>query len=68
MALAAATNWLFGIVISRSTPNMLATLGRAGYGTFILFACFCATMGAFAFFFIPETKVRRSTVRLVLVP
>lgn len=30
--------------------------GEGGYGTFILFACFCFAMGIFTWFFVPETK------------
>lgn len=32
VALAAATQWLFNFVVARAVPNMLATVGRAGYG------------------------------------
>lgn len=56
VALAAATQWLFNFVVARSLPNMLATLGNGGYGTYILFGCFCFSMFVFTWFFIPETK------------
>lgn len=32
VAIAAATQWFFNFVVARATPNMLATVGRAGYG------------------------------------
>lgn len=57
VALAAATQWLFNLVIARSVPNMLATMGYKGYGCFILFSCFCLSMFVFVWFFVPETKV-----------
>lgn len=56
VALAAATQWLFNLVIARSVPNMLVTMGEGGYGAFILFACFCFSMFVFTWFLIPETK------------
>ncbi|KAI6854773.1 hypothetical protein D0864_06814 [Hortaea werneckii] len=56
VAFAAATQWLFNLVIARAVPNMLVTMGEGGYGTFILFACFCFAMGIFTWFFVPETK------------
>ncbi|KAJ5550620.1 hypothetical protein N7535_001435 [Penicillium sp. DV-2018c] len=52
----AATQWLFNFVVARAVPNMLATVGPNGYGTYIIFACFCFTMSVFVWFFIPETK------------
>ncbi|QRD81987.1 putative MFS quinate transporter [Aspergillus flavus] len=56
VAMAAATQWLFNFVVSRAVPNMLATVGANGYGTYIIFACFCFSMGVWVWFFIPETK------------
>jgi len=56
VALAAATQWLFNFVVARAVPNMLATVGRAGYGTYLIFASFCFTMFFFTWFFVPETK------------
>lgn len=35
---------------------MLATVGRAGYGCFLIYGSFCFAMFFFAWFFIPETK------------
>ena len=60
VSLAAATQWLFNLVIARAVPNMLVTMGAGGYGAFITFACFCLGMFIFVWFLVPETKVRRS--------
>jgi sugar porter (SP) family MFS transporter len=57
VALAAATQWLFNLVIARAVPNMLVTMGDGGYGAFITFACFCLSMFVFVWFLVPETKV-----------
>ena len=35
---------------------MLATVGAHGYGTYLIFGCFCFSMFFFVWFFIPETK------------
>lgn len=35
---------------------MLATMGKAGYGAFLFFACACFSMFLFVWFLIPETK------------
>ncbi|KNG82378.1 sugar transporter [Aspergillus nomiae NRRL 13137] len=56
VAFAAATQWLFNFVVSRAVPNMLVTVGANGYGTYIIFACFCFSMGVWVWFFIPDTK------------
>ncbi|KAH0370491.1 general substrate transporter, partial [Aureobasidium melanogenum] len=56
VALGAATQWLFNLVVARAVPNMLATMGKAGYGTFLFFAVACFLAFFFAWFFIPETK------------
>lgn len=56
IATAACTQWLFNFVIARTTPNMLATLGSDGYGTFFLFGSFSILMFVFAWVFVPETK------------
>ncbi|KAH0349674.1 general substrate transporter, partial [Aureobasidium melanogenum] len=56
VALGAATQWLFNLVVARAVPNMLATMGKAGYGTFLFFAVACFLSFIFAWFFIPETK------------
>jgi hypothetical protein len=34
----AATQWLFNFVVARATPNMIATVGKGGYGYVPLFA------------------------------
>lgn len=44
---------------------MLATMGKGGYGTFLTFGSFCAAMFVFAYFCIPETKVRFMLLTLV---
>ncbi|KAG9511982.1 general substrate transporter, partial [Aureobasidium melanogenum] len=56
VALGAATQWLFNLVVARAVPNMLATMGKAGYGTFLFFSAACFLSFFFAWFFIPETK------------
>lgn len=56
VSIAAATQWLWNLVVTRVTPIMLKTLGGdTGYGTYFLFGCFCFTMATCAFF-LPETK------------
>lgn len=57
VSLAAATQWLFNLVIARAVPNMLTTMGEGGYGAFITFSCFCLSMFVFVWFLVPETKV-----------
>ncbi|KAJ5162932.1 General substrate transporter [Penicillium coprophilum] len=52
----AATQWLFNFVVARAVPNMLATVGANGYGTYLIFSSFCFSMCVFVWFFIPETK------------
>lgn len=32
VSLGAATQWLFNFVVARATPNMIATVGKGGYG------------------------------------
>ena len=56
VSLAAATQWLFNLVVARSTPVMLDTVGANGYGTYFIFGSFCFGMVIFTLFFIPETK------------
>lgn len=56
VALGACTQWLFNFVIARATPSMLATLGKDGYGTYLVFGSFSFCMFVFTFCFIPETK------------
>ncbi|KAL2808726.1 general substrate transporter [Aspergillus granulosus] len=56
VSFAAATQWLFNFVVARAVPNMLATVGANGYGTYLIFSCFCFSMFFFVWFFVPETK------------
>ncbi|KAF1841710.1 quinate permease [Cucurbitaria berberidis CBS 394.84] len=56
VAIAAATQWLFNFVVARATPNMMATVGKGGYGTFLIYGSFCFSMFFFVWFLIPETK------------
>ncbi|KAK4500602.1 hypothetical protein PRZ48_008791 [Zasmidium cellare] len=56
VSLAAATQWLFNLVVARATPVMLVTVGDHGYGTYFIFGSFCVCMVAIAWFFVPETK------------
>ncbi|CAK7239143.1 MAG: hypothetical protein STHCBS139747_000570 [Sporothrix thermara] len=56
VGLAAATQWLFNLVVSRVSPVMLVTAGGpTGYGTYFIYASFCFTMAVLAFW-VPETK------------
>jgi hypothetical protein len=56
VALAAATQWLFNFVVAQAVPHMLATVGKAGYGTYFIFGSFCFGMFFYVWFLIPETK------------
>ncbi|KAL2264599.1 hypothetical protein VTJ83DRAFT_7109 [Remersonia thermophila] len=56
VAMGAATQWLFNFIIARTVLTMQVTMGTAGYGMFFLFGTFGWIMGAFVWFFIPETK------------
>lgn len=56
MALASATQWLFNFVVARAVPNMIATVGYKGYGTYFIFGSFGVVMFFFVWFLIPETK------------
>ncbi|KAH7034626.1 MFS sugar transporter-like protein, partial [Microdochium trichocladiopsis] len=58
VTIGAATQWLFNFVVAKAVPTMLATMGPNGYGTYLLFGCFGASMFVFVWFFIPETKGR----------
>lgn len=42
VAIAAATQWLFHFVVARATPNMLATVGKGGYGYMIISPLFAS--------------------------
>ncbi|KAL7271225.1 hypothetical protein RUND412_006028 [Rhizina undulata] len=56
VALAAAIQWLFNFVVARATPNMMATVGKGGYGTYFIYGSFCFSMFTITWFFVPETK------------
>ncbi|EMR68154.1 hypothetical protein MGN70_005865 [Eutypa lata] len=56
VAIGAATQWLFNFVVAKVVPLMLANVGAHGYGTYMIFGSFCASMFFFVYFFIPETK------------
>ena len=56
VATSACTQWLFNFIVARTTPNMLATLGPDGYGTYLIFGSFSVLMFVFTWFFVPETK------------
>jgi len=56
VAIAAATQWLFNFVVARATPNMMTTVGKGGYGTFLIYGTFCFSMFFFVWFLVPETK------------
>lgn len=58
VTIGAATQWLFNFVVAKAVPTMLATMGPNGYGTYLIFGCFGASMFVFVWFFIPETKGR----------
>jgi len=53
MSITTSVNWLMNFVIGRATPSMLRDIK---YGTYILFACCCALMFLWVWFFVPETK------------
>lgn len=56
VSLAAATQWVFNLVVSKTTPLMLVHIGGStGYGTYFLYGSCCFAM-ATAAWFIPETK------------
>ena len=56
VSLAAATQWLFNLVVARVSPVMLVSAGGpTGYGTYFIYGSFCFAMGIVAFW-IPETK------------
>ncbi|KXT10933.1 hypothetical protein AC579_1 [Pseudocercospora musae] len=56
VSLGAATQWLFNFVVARATPNMIATVGKGGYGAYFIYGSFCFCMFIFTWFLIPETK------------
>jgi len=56
VSVAAATQWLFNFIVARTVLTMQSTMGEAGFGMFFMFGSFDFLMGAFVWFFIPETK------------
>lgn len=56
VAIGAATQWLFNFVVAKVVPLMLASVGAHGFGTYMIFGSFSASMFFFVYFFIPETK------------
>jgi len=56
VSLAAATQWVFNLVVAKVTPIMLVHVGGpTGYGTYFIYGSFCFAM-AVAAFWVPETK------------
>ncbi|CAE6365723.1 unnamed protein product [Rhizoctonia solani] len=53
VALTTADQWLWSFIVSRTTPYMITSLG---YGTYFFFASLMIIFGAWAYFFVPETK------------
>lgn len=53
VSIVASTNWMFNFVIGLTTRHMLDSMR---YGTYIMFAAFCALGGVFVYFLVPETK------------
>ncbi|KAH8807371.1 general substrate transporter [Xylogone sp. PMI_703] len=56
VSIAAGSQWLWNFVIARVVPNMLVSMGRNGYGTYIFFSCCCLASFVFVWIYIPETK------------
>lgn len=55
VGMGSATQWLFNFAITYMTP---AAINNIGWRTFIMFGVFCATMAAWIFFCVKETKNR----------
>ncbi|KAL5115148.1 hypothetical protein ACEQ8H_006984 [Pleosporales sp. CAS-2024a] len=53
VSLTTADTWLGSFIIARSTPYMISDLG---YGAYFFFGSILVAMGAWSFFFVPETK------------
>lgn len=53
VSITTADTWLGSFIIARSTPYMISDLG---YGAYFFFASILVAMGAWSFFFVPETK------------
>ncbi|KAJ4290226.1 hypothetical protein N0V90_010441 [Kalmusia sp. IMI 367209] len=53
---ASMSNWLWTFVIARVTPNMVAGMGRNGFGMYFFFGSVTVCAVFFTWFLIPETK------------
>lgn len=53
---ASMANWLWTFVIARITPNMVAGMGRNGFGMYFFFGSISACAVVFVWFLVPETK------------
>lgn len=53
---ASMANWLWTFVIARITPNMVAGMGRNGFGMYFFFGAISACAVVFVWFLVPETK------------
>ncbi|KAF7936698.1 uncharacterized protein EAE97_008064 [Botrytis byssoidea] len=53
---ASMANWLWTFVIARVTPNMVASMGKNGFGMYFFFGSITALAVVFTWFLIPETK------------
>ncbi|KAL5406365.1 hypothetical protein PMIN06_012849 [Paraphaeosphaeria minitans] len=53
---ASMSNWLWTFVIARVTPNMVAGMGRNGFGMYFFFGAVTVCAVVFTFFLVPETK------------
>lgn len=53
---AAASNWLWNFVISRSTPTMFAQMGASGFGVYLFFGFMQVAAIFYVLFLLPETK------------
>ncbi|CAO3645731.1 unnamed protein product [Mucor hiemalis] len=55
LSITTAFNWAMNATIAKVTPIMIANIT---YGTYFFFGSMAVIMGAFAFFFLPETRGR----------
>ncbi|KAJ4350853.1 hypothetical protein N0V95_004351 [Ascochyta clinopodiicola] len=53
---ASMANWLWTFVIARITPNMVAGMGKNGFGMYFFFGAVSACAVVFVWFLVPETK------------
>ncbi|KAH7127560.1 MFS sugar transporter-like protein [Dactylonectria macrodidyma] len=53
IAIGAASQWLFNLLFSLTTPYMME---RLGWGTFLVWGCFDVAISVLAFLFLTETK------------